>query len=96
MSRCSAGITFVVYLGALLIFLLYYTISKIKRELKPVITAFGLILDYAIPKIKREQKHVYVYFRIFRHYTTLYAAYAKPISTFEELQNVTRLMRTTF
>lgn len=51
-------------------------------ELKPVITAFGLILDYAIPKIKREQKHVYVYFRIFSHYTTLYAAYAKPISTF--------------
>lgn len=65
-SRCSAGITFVVYLGALLIFLLYYTISKIKRELK----------------------HVYVYFRIFSHYTTLYAAYAKPISTFEELLNV--------
>lgn len=49
-----------------LFFLLYYTISKIKRELK----------------------HVYVYFRIFSHYTTLYAAYAKPISTFEELQNV--------
>ena len=58
MSRCSAGITFVVYLGALLIFLLYYTISKIKRELKPVITAFVLILDYTIPKIKRELKHV--------------------------------------
>lgn len=36
----------------------YYTIPKIKRELKPVITAFGLILDYAIPKIKRELKHV--------------------------------------
>lgn len=66
MSRCSAGITFVVYLGALLIFLLYYT----------------------IPKIERELKHVYVYFRIFSHYTTFYAAYAKPISTFEELQNV--------
>lgn len=71
-----------------LFFLLYYTISKIKRELKPVITAFVLILDYTIPKIKRELKHVYVYFRIFGHYTILYAAYAKPISTFEELQNV--------
>ncbi len=71
-----------------LFFLLYYTISKIKRELKPVITAFVLILDYTIPKIKRELKHVYGYFRIFSHYTTLYAAYAKPISTFYELQNV--------
>lgn len=71
-----------------LFFLLYYTISKIKRELKPVITAFVLILDYTIPKIKRKLKHVYVYFRIFGHYTTFYAAYAKPISTFEELQNV--------
>lgn len=46
------------------------------------------LLYYTIPKIKREQKHVYVYFRIFSHYTTLNAAYAKPISTFEELQNV--------
>lgn len=46
------------------------------------------LLYYTIPKIKREQKHVYVYFRIFSHYTTLYAAYAKPISTFEKLQNV--------
>lgn len=36
----------------------YYTIPKIKRELKPVITAFVLILDYTIPKIKRELKHV--------------------------------------
>ena len=71
-----------------LFFLLYYTISKIKRELKPVITAFVLILYYTIPKIKRELKHVYGYFRIFSHYTTLYAAYAKPISTFYELQNV--------
>ena len=47
-----------------------------------------MYLYYTIPKIKRELKHVYVYFRIFSHYTTLYAAYAKPISTFEELQNV--------
>ena len=38
--------------------LFYYTIPKIKRELKPVITAFVLILDYTIPKIKRELKHV--------------------------------------
>lgn len=47
-----------------------------------------LVPYYTIPKIKRELKHVYGYFRIFSHYTTLYAAYAKPISTFEELQNV--------
>lgn len=47
-----------------------------------------LVPYYTIPKIKRELKHVNVYFRIFSHYTTLYAAYAKPISTFEELQNV--------
>lgn len=47
-----------------------------------------LVPYYTIPKIKRELKHVYVYFRIFSQYTTLYAAYAKPISTFEELQNV--------
>lgn len=47
-----------------------------------------LYSDYTIPKIKRKLKHVYVYFRIFSHYTTLYAAYAKSISTFEELQNV--------
>ena len=46
------------------------------------------LLYYTIPKINRKLKHVYVYFRIFSHYTTLYAAYAKPISTFEELQNV--------
>lgn len=46
------------------------------------------LLYYTIPKIERELKHVYVYFRIFSHYTTFYAAYAKPISTFEELQNV--------
>ena len=38
--------------------------------------------NYTIPKIKRELKHVYGYFRIFSHYTTLYAAYVKPISTF--------------
>lgn len=46
------------------------------------------LLYYTIPKIERELKRVYVYFRIFSHYTTFYAAYAKPISTFEELQNV--------
>lgn len=74
----------------------YYTIPKIKRELKPALREQKTTKDYTIPKIKRELKHVYVYFRIFSHYTTLYAAYAKPISTFEELQNVTRLMRTTF
>lgn len=73
-----------------------YTIPKIKRELKLKDESGIYILNYTIPKIKRELKHVYVYFRIFSHYTTLYAAYAKPISTFEELQNVTRLMRTTF
>lgn len=41
-----------------------------------------LVPYYTIPKIKRELKHVNVYFRIFSHYTTLYAAYVKPISTF--------------
>ena len=71
-----------------LFFLLYYTISKIKRELKPSNRAAKIRPNYTIPKIKRELKHVYVYFRIFSHYTTLYAAYAKPIFTFEELQNV--------
>lgn len=65
-----------------------YTIPKIKRELKLPAKAQVLQCHYTIPKIKRKLKHVYVYFRIFSHYTTLYAAYAKPISTFEELQNV--------
>ena len=65
-----------------------YTIPNIKRELKLRRAFFFYIYDYTIPKIKRELKHVYGYFRIFSHYTTLYAAYAKPISTFEELQNV--------
>lgn len=65
-----------------------YTIPNIKRELKLRRAFFFYIYDYTIPKIKRKLKHVYVYFRIFSHYTTLYAAYAKPISTFEELQNV--------
>ena len=65
-----------------------YTIPKIKRELK-LLNKYGYsVSNYTIPKIKRELKHVYVYFRIFSHYTTLYAAYAKPISTFEELKNV--------
>lgn len=41
-----------------------------------------LVPYYTIPKIKRELKHINVYFRIFSHYTTLYAAYVKPISTF--------------
>ena len=71
-----------------LFFLLYYTIPKIKRELKQYDVVEVLEYHYTILKIKREQKHVYVYFRIFSHYTTFYAAYAKPISTFEELQNV--------
>ena len=66
----------------------HYTIPNIKRELKLRRAFFFYIYDYTIPKIKRELKHVNVYFRIFSHYTTLYAAYAKPISTFEELQNV--------
>ena len=65
-----------------------YTIPKIKRELKLRCRNRYWTRYYTIPKIKRELKHVYVYFRIFSHYTTLYAAYAKPISTFEELQNV--------
>lgn len=60
----------------------YYTIPKIKRELKPSNRAAKIRPNYTIPRIKRELKHVYVYFRIFSHYTTLYAAYAKPISTF--------------
>lgn len=66
----------------------YYTIPKIKRELKPSNRAAKIRPNYTKPKIKRKLKHVYVYFRIFSQYTTLYAAYAKPISTFEELQNV--------
>lgn len=66
----------------------YYTIPKIKRELKLEDRAVYASGNYTIPKIKRKLKHVYVYFRIFGHYTTFYAAYAKPISTFEELQNV--------
>lgn len=66
----------------------YYTIPKIKRELKPSNRAAKIRPNYTKPKIKRELKHAYVCFRIFSHYTTLYAAYAKPISTFEELQNV--------
>lgn len=66
----------------------YYTIPKIKRELKHISHPCSQLCNYTIPKIKRKLKHVYVYFRIFSHYTTLYAAYAKPISTFEELQNV--------
>lgn len=66
----------------------YYTIPKIKRELKQHRRRTDRNEHYTIPKIKKELKHVYVYFRIFSHYTTLYAAYAKPISTFEELQNV--------
>ena len=65
-----------------------YTIPKIKRELKQRLSRNGWLLYYTIPKIKRELKHVNVYFRIFSHYTTLYTAYAKPISTFEKLQNV--------
>ena len=65
-----------------------YTIPKIKRELKQHRRRTDRNEHYTIPKIKKELKHVYVYFRIFSHYTTLYAAYAKPISTFEELQNV--------
>ena len=68
--------------------LLHYTIPKIKRELKHISHPCSQLCNYTIPKIKRELKHVHVYFRIFSHYTTLYAAYAKPISTFEELQNV--------
>lgn len=60
----------------------YYTIPKIKRELKRVVGAFYRFPHYTISKIKRKLKHVYVYFRIFSHYTTLYAAYAKSISTF--------------
>lgn len=60
----------------------YYTIPKIKRELKPLLLCLQHRFHYTIPKIKKELKHVYVYFRIFSHYTTLYAAYAKPISTF--------------
>ena len=60
----------------------HYTIPKIKRELKRKRCRFAPKNDYTIPKIKRELKHVNVYFRIFSHYTTLYAAYAKPISTF--------------
>ena len=71
-----------------LFFLLYYTIPKIERELKLEKHHIFNGTDYTIPKIERELKHVYVYFRIFSHYTTFYAAYAKPISTFEELQNV--------
>lgn len=71
-----------------LFFLLYYTIPKIKRELKLFNLDISAVVHYTIPKIKRKLKHVYGYFRIFSHYTTLYAAYAKPISTFEELQNV--------
>lgn len=62
-----------------------------KAEKTPETLRFSgvfLVPYYTIPKIKRELKHVYGYFRIFSHYTTLYAAYAKPISTFEELQNV--------
>lgn len=66
----------------------YYTIPKIKRELKQIRRRRLPSRHYTIPNIKRELKHVNVYFRIFSHYTTLYAAYAKPISTFEELQNV--------
>lgn len=65
-----------------------YTKPKIKRELKPSNRAAKIRPNYTKPKIKRELKHAYVCFRIFSHYTTLYAAYAKPISTFEELQNV--------
>ena len=65
-----------------------YTIPKIKRELKLGSYCNYYNRYYTIPKIKRELKHVYGYFRIFSHYTTLYAAYAKPISTFYELQNV--------
>ena len=61
---------------------MHYTIPKIKRELKLVMPFVWTTTYYTIPKIKRELKHVYVYFRIFSHYTTLYAAYAKPISTF--------------
>ena len=34
----------------------YYTIPKIKRELKQLLNTVGLILNYTIPKIKRELK----------------------------------------
>ena len=34
----------------------YYTIPKIKRELKPTLLNFDLRQNYTIPKIKRELK----------------------------------------
>ena len=34
----------------------YYTIPKIKRELKPALASEVLVIDYTIPKIKRELK----------------------------------------
>ena len=35
----------------------YYTIPKIKRELKHLEDALDQLRDYTIPKIKRELKH---------------------------------------
>ena len=34
----------------------YYTIPKIKRELKPPVPSADIALNYTIPKIKRELK----------------------------------------
>ena len=37
----------------------YYTIPKIKRELKPTFVATGKTKNYTIPKIKRELKLIF-------------------------------------
>ena len=40
----------------------YYTIPKIKRELKQFYQRIIIVVDYTIPKIKRELKHVNIPF----------------------------------
>ena len=38
--------------------LIYYTIPKIKRELKLEHNIINIVMNYTIPKIKRELKHL--------------------------------------
>ena len=47
----------------------YYTIPKIKRELKLSVSRRFARVDYTIPKIKRELKHNEKRLRRFLHYT---------------------------
>ena len=40
--------------------MIYYTIPKIKRELKLAVIGFFIFENYTIPKIKRELKLVHI------------------------------------